>query len=291
MPFASFPSEAVALASDCSWAMRRLLLAEGGRGVSPSGPKDAEDEAPVSQVIYCGVVFGRASLLVTLLVMMACDSGSDRPRSQPASSESAKPTASTTATASSQPPADPRVKHLQDAATALLSAVAKGNEASADTSAFTAPAPKLEAWFRNTFGPQSGNVLLTKWQEERGKDPKGDLLRAVKDVATTGATQVKVMVVDNDDAPTATSTQRAALKNRPRDRGLLHAAFHARRRLEDERPLLLRLHRGRLRLRGPAHDGPPAPSALNRAHGAAHEAHVAWLEAHADEEHGPVDPR
>ena len=151
----------------------------------------------------------RKGLVLTLLVIAACDSGSDRPRaSSSAPSETAKPVASTpapTPTASS-PPSDPKVKRLEDAAKALL------DKPDADASAFLAPMPKIDAWFKTTFGDRHGNVLLNKWQEERGKDPKADLLKTFKEAKDAGGVQVKAIAVDYADAPEATGTQKSAMK-------------------------------------------------------------------------------
>ena len=148
----------------------------------------------------------RKGLVLTLLVIAACDEPSEKPRVAPASSETAKPTACAPAATASSPPADPKVKRLEDAAKALL------DKPDGDASAFLAPAKKIEAWFTATFGDRAGNVLLNKWQDERGKDPKGDLAKTFKEAKDAGGAQVKAIAVDYADAPEATGTQKSALK-------------------------------------------------------------------------------
>jgi hypothetical protein len=144
---------------------------------------------------------------VVTVVLLACDSGE---RARPAASSEPAKSVSIPKPATSGV-VDPRVEKLEASARALLSAVRAGSEGGADTSWALPPPAKLEAWFKTAFGERNGNILFNRWQEERGKDPRADLLRAFKDASSKGATDVQVLVVDSDDAPGVTTAQKAAI--------------------------------------------------------------------------------
>jgi hypothetical protein len=147
----------------------------------------------------------RRTVPVLFLALLGCDSG-ERPRGT-ASVESPRTASAEAPKPSSTATADARAQKLEGAARALLA----GQDGDA-TNTLLAPAPKVEAWFRSTFGTINGNVLLTKWQETSAKDPRAELVRTFKEAAAKGASDVRALVVDSEETPGATTTQRAALR-------------------------------------------------------------------------------